>query len=119
MLASHYAPRCPLQLITISLTKLTRDTISPEAFNGPVSLIIEEGSTDAATQHLRSLGCSVHRTSVLSESGNSGEAARNLFSAMRALDDGITKIMIAVNTRTDDGLWLAIRDRLTRASVRS
>lgn len=54
---------------------------------------------------------------VLSESGNSTEAARNLFAAMRRLDEGKAELILAEHF-PEAGLGRAINDRLHRASHR-
>ncbi|MCA1762873.1 MAG: L-threonylcarbamoyladenylate synthase [Cryomorphaceae bacterium] len=52
---------------------------------------------------------------VLSASGNLREAAKNLFAHMRELDDSDCDVIIA-ETVPDEGLGMAINDRLRRAS---
>ena len=52
---------------------------------------------------------------VLSETGNLREAAKNLFAYMRELDDGDCDVIIAEPV-PDEGLGMAINDRLRRAS---
>ncbi|MCX6187827.1 MAG: L-threonylcarbamoyladenylate synthase [Bacteroidetes bacterium] len=53
---------------------------------------------------------------ILSESGNLDEAARHLFSALRSLNELNIDIILAENF-PDEGLGIAINDRLKRASV--
>ena len=49
-------------------------------------------------------------------SGNLNEAAKNLFAALRKLDDSDAEIILAVKF-PDVGLGRAINDRLKRASA--
>ncbi|MBM85745.1 MAG: threonylcarbamoyl-AMP synthase [Rhodospirillaceae bacterium] len=91
MLASHYAPNCPVRLEAEA-------PIPGEAylaFGGPEQ------------------GC-ISRT--LSETGNLVEAAANLFNLLRALDQPGVKA-IAVAPIPNHGLGAAINDRLTRAAA--
>ena len=118
MLASHYAPRCPLRVLNVKLKNITSETLPPEAKDGKIGLLLESGATDGVVRHLNAIGVDVHAAATLSLTGDSTEAARQLFAAMRGLDDGLTTLILAENTCKDDGLWFAIHDRLSRASVR-
>ncbi len=53
---------------------------------------------------------------LLSPTGDLHEAARNLFSVMRQLDNGNAELIIAIKF-PEEGLGLAINDRLKRASA--
>ena len=53
---------------------------------------------------------------ILSKDGDLREAAKNLFSALRKLDDMNIELIIAEKA-PNHGLGLAINDRLKRASV--
>jgi L-threonylcarbamoyladenylate synthase len=53
---------------------------------------------------------------LLSPSGNLNEAAKNLFAAMRTLDESHVEEIIAVKF-PDEGLGKAINDRLKRAGA--
>ena len=92
MLASHYAPNCPV--------RLEAETPHPGeaylAFGGP-----KQGD----------ISCS------LSEAGDLAEAAANLFHLLRTLDQPGVKA-IAVAPIPSHGLGVAINDRLMRAAAR-
>ena len=94
MLASHYAPRCPLVL---------RDGIWP---------------TDSALGLLAFTGVDLppgRRVEILSQAGDLAEAARELFAALRRLDaSGVPGIVAELVPAT--GLGLGINDRLIRAA---
>jgi L-threonylcarbamoyladenylate synthase len=94
MLASHYAPRCPLRLAV-------EDVAADEALVafGPQVL---PGAAE---------------TRNLSPSGDLTEAAAQLFAALHALDRPKFRA-IAVMPIPERGLGVAINDRLRRASVR-
>ena len=53
---------------------------------------------------------------ALTQSGDLEESARNLFTAMRELDAGDVPLILAKPPEGNDGLALAIADRLRRAS---
>ena len=96
MLASHYAPRAKVRLNAVTL----------EA--GEALLAFGLGAIsgiDAASAVMN-----------LSERGDLGEAAANLFGHLRALD-GKGVHAIAVMPVPDEGLGEAINDRLRRAAV--
>ena len=92
-LASHYAPSIPVRL---NVTEV-REGEALLAFGA-------DGIPGAA------------RCLNLSPTGNTIEAAANLFAYLRALDDG-RFTGIAVMTIPTDGIGEAINDRLTRASI--
>jgi L-threonylcarbamoyladenylate synthase len=95
MLASHYAPSLPLRLDARSVA--------------PGEALLAFGPDAPA---------GAARTMFLSRSGDLVEAAANLFAALRALD-GPEFSAIAVMPIPEDGLGLAINDRLRRAAFRS
>ncbi|MFN8712881.1 MAG: L-threonylcarbamoyladenylate synthase [Bacteroidota bacterium] len=96
-LKSHYAPRIPL--------RLGIPDIEPE-------------NMKAAILSFRTVPQwrSVAASEVLSVNGDLNEAARNLFAAMRRLDDADADIIFA-EVLPNEGLGKAINDRLKRASV--
>jgi len=96
MLASHYAPRTPLRLDA-------RHVAAGEALLG-FGARLAAGSEGAVI------------VLNLSERGDLIEAAANLFSHLRTLDDAGAKA-IAVMPIPHDGLGEAINDRLARAAA--
>ena len=92
MLASHYAPKAQVRL----------DAQAPR--DGEALLAFGKAPDFAGT------------TFNLSPSGDLIEAAANLFSHLRALDESGAKI-IAVMSVPNDGLGEAINDRLARAAA--
>lgn len=91
-LTSHYAPSCPVRLNAESVN------------DGEALLAFGPDAPPCSGPHIN-----------LSETGDLGEAAANLFAALRALDQpGVTAI--AVMPIPDHGLGKAINDRLRRAA---
>ncbi len=99
LLASHYAPRKPLRLIG--------DEPLPD---GRIGLLL---FSDAGRAHLPAKVVAVR---VLSAGGDLAEAARNLFAALRALDDSDAEVLL-YEACPEEGLGVAIADRLRRASA--
>lgn len=100
MLQSHYAPKKKLSIQPLETLNAGKQTgnIGVIAFNEFVDVL------DKRNQIL------------LSPSGNLNEAAKNLFAAMRKLDNSDVEKIIAVKF-PEVGLGRAINDRLRRASV--
>lgn len=94
-LASHYAPRAPM--------RLDAEVIRPGEACLAYGSNVPEGSNPALTLNL-------------SPSGQSEEAAANLYAMLRHLDS-LSPTAIAVAKISKDGLGIAIFDRLRRASI--
>jgi L-threonylcarbamoyladenylate synthase len=91
-LASHYAPRAELRLNANDVR--------------PGEALLTFGPSTLAASHMR----------ALSPKGDVMEAAANLFAALRALDaTGV--VTIAVTPIPNDGVGIAINDRLRRAAA--
>ncbi len=99
-LKSHYAPKIPL------VTGKLEELLSTYADKKNAVLTF--------TESVRSANCIANE--ILSPSGDLHEAARNLFTALRKLDNSGAEIILAEKF-PDHGLGLAINDRLERASV--
>lgn len=100
MLKSHYSPATPLR---ITPPYMLLNEYSPERI-GYLGFQKRVESVPANNQF------------ILSESGDLREAARNLFTCMRKLDNAGVDV-IAVELVPDHGLGKAINDKLRRASV--
>lgn len=98
MLASHYAPHKPVFIGDI-------ETLLSEHGSGRCGVI------SFSQDH----GASINE--VLSPAGDLGEAARNLFAAIRRLDDSACEVMLA-EVFPVAGLGSAINDRLGRAAAK-
>ena len=98
-LDSHYAPIKPLFLGDIALMQK-----QPQHSNHGI---------------LRFKGAaSANNEIILSKTGNLEEAARNLFAALRQLDDMNVRTILAEEV-PDEGLGKAINDRLRRAATKA
>ena len=100
MLSSHYAPRKPLILLEMGQSPPIGENAGALAFREPF------GGLDPTHQR------------VLSPTGDPAEAAKNLFSYLRALD-AMPIDLIYAETVPNQGLGGAINDRLRRASVQT
>ncbi|MFN3996903.1 L-threonylcarbamoyladenylate synthase [Algoriphagus sp.] len=103
LLESHYAPRKPFIL-------------------GDLKLLIKENlekKTDFSVLSFSDFfaGVSFNNHIALSPKRNLHEAAKNLFSAMRKLDEGSASVILA-ELLPEEGLGRAINDRLRRAAVK-
>lgn len=98
-LKSHYAPRIPLVLgdLTELLSQYHKDEVAVLSF--------------------RDTYPEVARQFTLSPAGDLGEAAQNLFRAMRILEKMPVKVILAEQV-PDYGLGRAINDRLSRAAAK-
>jgi L-threonylcarbamoyladenylate synthase len=107
-LASHSAPRTPLMVL--------RGDTWPLA-TGPVGLLVMSGDADArAAEASRRLGVPVTAVAL---GRDLAEIARNLFKAMRELDEMGLSLMLAEPSPSMRGLGYAIADRLARAAART
>lgn len=96
-LTQHYAPRKPLWLGDI-------DDLLNKIGSQKVGLLLFEKSRGERIEK------------VLSSTGDINEAARNLFAALRALDESEAEIILAESV-PEVGLGPAINDRLQRAAA--
>lgn len=98
LLDTHYAPHIPLYI----------EKCPPEYSHDEIGII--------AFQHYHE-NIPLHQQFVLSPSGDLSEAAKNLFHALRSLDNMPIKAIVA-EVFPDKSLGKAINDRLRRASVK-
>lgn len=111
MSAVHYAPRTPLHLLP-----------GPEALPHGAACIGLIGVFESEAESARVVREIERRYGVpvvlraLTERGDLEEAARNLFTSMRELDAGDVPLILAAPPGGNEGLALAIADRLRRAS---
>lgn len=101
MVARHYAPHTPLQLITADQLVTLTD---------PDAALLAFARADVPASHSF---CAVE---VLSERGDPREAAARLFAAMRRLDRARASRILATPA-PDEDLGPAINDRLRRAAT--
>ncbi len=110
MLKSHYAPKIPLYRIGINnieiFEKFTRIDGIDVANNQIGSMVFKDIMAEFP----------LNNQFILSPNGDLNEAAKNLFSAMRQLDNMPLKAIIS-EVFPPEGLGVAINDRIRRASV--
>ncbi len=102
-LLRHYAPSLPLRLNVVQAL--------------PYEAHIVFGCGDGAAEDAAATSGTL--TYDLSPSGSLDEAARNLFATLRRADDPLRARGIAVAPLPQQGLGVAIADRLTRAAAAS
>lgn len=106
MLTHHYAPRKPVVLVSgRQISDGSR--LSQLAFSGAGALVFQDVLIEIPAQNQM----------VLSLTGDPGEAARNLFAHLRALD-ALPIDIIYAELLPETGLGRAINDRLRRAAAR-
>ncbi len=108
-LASHYAPRTPLRLLRLPVTDVA-------ALPARVGLLAIAGNAETARRGFAQATSREVIVRVLSARGDDAEAARNLFAALRELDDSGAGVLFAETVTQSGGLWPAIADRLRRAA---
>ena len=114
--ASHYAPSKPVLLWQKRLSSIVDSLQLLLDKSNTAAILFTKGHPDT---RLKDLPIFLRNTVVgysLSREGNAEEAARNLFSALRALDESEASVIFAEEPFEEIGLWHAIRDRLVRAS---
>jgi L-threonylcarbamoyladenylate synthase len=107
----HYAPRTPLHLLPGPDT-LPRGVASV----GLIGVFESPAEVAQAIAELRQRYGVPVVVRALTERGDLEEAARNLFTSLRELDAGDVPLILAVPPSGNEGLALAIADRLRRAA---
>jgi L-threonylcarbamoyladenylate synthase len=119
MLKSHYAPECSVVLLESSVNRLTQDdwrAVRTIVSGRSCGMILTSGGVESVRELIETSlhgQCTIH---TLSETGNDREAARRLFATLRELDAMDLDLILVERCPSEDGLWLAIADRLRRAS---
>lgn len=124
MLDSHYAPEKlslrlarPIRSLSAGELKLVADHLRQhQPHLGMLSLLSPHGeNAEAAVRFEAATGIRIARIE-LSRNENDLEAAQNLFSALRAFDLSPSTLLLIEPVERLSGLFLAIEDRLKRAS---
>lgn len=125
MLASHYAPRKKLFLISRPISRLTATDLAKVGIpsGAKLGLLVWRGEGEDEAQRWGqlaregSVNATAETVASLSKSGDAAEAARGLFAALRRLDaDSRTTHLVAEPPPSEEGLAGAILDRLQRAA---
>ena len=117
MLASHYAPKKPLTLLPQPLATLSPGTLEQLTEGKRFGILLQNGNAINTLQKLRSVFSTLSAVETLTETGDRGEAARNLFRKLRELDASDAEILFAEPVVSREGLDHAIADRLRRAAT--
>ncbi|MBC7793815.1 MAG: threonylcarbamoyl-AMP synthase [Clostridia bacterium] len=122
MLDRHYAPsktfvRLPQPVCSLANAAIEalRGLVAQK--EGPLGLITVLGDPNAAAARLTELVERDVFAHSLSPTGDTAEAARNLFRTLRLLDSTAAALLVAEPMRDEDGLLHAIADRLNRATT--
>ncbi|MCX6119155.1 MAG: L-threonylcarbamoyladenylate synthase [Proteobacteria bacterium] len=120
MLASHYAPIKPLKIIDFSESPLhvshQIESVISEFKSSNVGLLTCKQSDQTAFETCRKNSLIVEGHATLTKNGDGDEAAKNLFKSLRFLDEYRLDVIIAEKPKDHNGLWMAVSDRLFRAS---
>lgn len=133
MLASHYAPTCPVVLLPDALSRLNAAALQSSLGAGAlacppglgVGLLLQGGlgwedQRERVRQALARFPspAPLVACAVLAPDGALDTAARSLFGSLRSLDkDPLVHWIVAEPPARQDGLGAAIRDRLRRAAA--
>lgn len=115
--ASHYAPRKPLRLLPGPLDEVPDPVLRALGADGPVALLRVVGEPAAGAARLARAGVEVVAAEALAADGDLARAARRLFAALRELDAGPARVLLAEPAPHEHGLGHAIADRLRRAAA--
>ena len=108
---NHYAPPIPLVLLKSA-------TVLADQMTGIKVALLRVSGAGGLDAELSQAGVKVVLRELLSSDDSDEEAARNLFSALRRCGASGATLIIADQINRDDGLWLAIADRLRKASFK-
>ena len=119
MLESHYAPKRPLTLLPGPVAELTREAalaiVTEKTPAGPLGLLLQAGDDTELGRKFAYLTGRDVIARTLSPRGDLTEAARNLFSYLRQLDNSGATALFAEPCVGIAGLGHAIADRLRAA----
>lgn len=119
MLKSHYAPECSVILLESAVSDLTAkdwQAVQAKVAGRSCGVILTSGAVEPSKALIEaSLDCPC-TIRTLSTTGDDREAARRLFATLRELDALDLDLILVERCPSEDGLWLAIADRLRRAS---
>ncbi|MDR3607898.1 MAG: L-threonylcarbamoyladenylate synthase [Oligoflexia bacterium] len=128
LLESHYAPAKPLRLLSAPLSALTDEQLKkefqlaePASDSRPWGFLAFAGDSQNISKRLSILAGRPVVVRTLSRDGSMMDAARSLFSELRALDASSAEYLWAEppsDAVSTGGIGYAIQDRLKRASAK-
>lgn len=125
LMASHYAPRKPLELLPKPLGEFSDEELKALVVALPadvhVGVLLAQGDAMAAQARLLAAAEETGRATQfhvisLSPNGDATEAARGLFQSLRSLDARDDVTLLWAELCAGEGLAHAINDRLRKAS---
>ncbi len=117
-LSSHYAPRQRCILLEGPLEEVLKQEsfeVSFSKLKGQVAVLFAKAPSASLTERLNQYESIEIFYRILSEEGNSDEAAHQLFSHLREIDESSAKIVYMEPWPSSEGLGHAISDRIRRA----
>lgn len=117
MLASHYAPQKNMYIVE-DWTNFPNGLPAPAQAKS-MALLVTSGDGQLEKNQFAAHKIKPLVTVLLTENRLDIEAAKGLFAAMRDLDKSQAEIIIASVAPSSEGLWLAIFDRMQRASTKN
>lgn len=122
MQKTHYAPKTPLVLLTAifdyeDLYRFLNQLEKPTKRLGILALnsLLQEGCVQLPAAITQSYSITTHDLAKGDHEGVS--VARDLYGAMRSLDESDLDVILVDTCPSKEGLWAAINDRLLRAST--
>lgn len=120
LLENHYAPAIPLLFLdSADAERLMKE--GEQFLGAPLPVAFLWSSDGVRNQHADSLQnkrLTVRVELVLSSSGDSVEAARNLFQRLRQAEKSGAKLILCDRLGFKIGLWIAVEDRLQKAAFK-
>lgn len=110
---SHYQPRTKVVALQQFLSQ--QNSLSNPSKPHKIAFLFCEKKDSEYLSQIQNIAGAEVVFEYLSKTGNADEAAQNLFSTLRSLDQKNLDRIVAEIPTHEDGLWWAIRDRLTRA----
>ena len=119
LLERHYSPRALLTLYDgpQAVEALLRDATAAGASGRRVGLLLASGDLDAAFSRVTRDAVADDRLIIRELGPEPRDVARSLYAALRDLDAAGVDLIVARAFSQDDGLGIAIADRLRRAAA--
>lgn len=127
LLENHYAPNKPLKILPKRVDLLSAEEFKKAASDAlakrsKIGLLVFSGDVEKVELTVSAwTGCKItvrSLTASLSTEFSTDEAAKNLFSQMRALDESDVEFLFTEPCESKEGLGFAIADRLQKAAVK-
>lgn len=117
LLKSHYAPSTPLYTLQKSFSETSKEELQNLNLPKEIALLCLQTDPSKARETFKKFGHHIKAAEFLGSS--EAIAAQNLFRTLRELDHAEVSAILAEPCPNQLGLWLAIEDRIKRASTRT